>query len=276
MYEGLYGPVPDVRAYWDRLGMDQPASPLTKNDVDRMVFAHQLRIPFENLDVCDLHRAPSLDIRDIYEKIIVGRRGGYCFELNALFEALLRESGVKTMACLGRSLKDCGFVYPLLHRSTIVTLGQRRYLAEVGYGGPSPACAVPLVDGLEFESHGQAFRIELHDSCWWHIVYNGTAANRAAAEERGGAAVPVPAFAVLDAPVALTDFVPLSYYCSTHPDSVFVQQRMVNRRTENGSVSLTADVFTRTASGCKEKKTIASEAEYRALLKEHFDIVLPS
>lgn len=276
MYEGLYGPIPSVRAYWERLGMDQPASPLTKNDLDQMIFAHQLRIPFENLDVCDLHRSPSLDIRDIFEKIIVGERGGYCFELNALFEALLKSCGVETMPCLGRSLKDKGYVYPLLHRSTVVTLGKQRYLAEVGYGGPSPAAAVPLVDGLDFESQGQAFRIELHDSCWWHIVYNGTVAKGATVGECGGRTAPTPVFAILDAPVALTDFVPLSYYCSTHPDSVFVQQRMVNRRTEDGSVSITADAITRTASGCKEKRAIGSEAEYRSLLKEHFGIVLPT
>lgn len=276
MYEGLYGTIPDARAYWDRLGMSRPALPLTKSDVDQMIFAHQLRIPFENLDVCDLHRSPSLDIGDMFEKIIVGTRGGYCFELNALFEALLRESGVETMPCLGRSLKDNGYVYPLLHRSTVVTLGEQRYLAEVGYGGPSPACAVPLVDGLDFASHGQAFRVELHDSCWWHIVYNGAVAKGAAGDERGEGAPSTPVFAVLDAPVALTDFVPLAYYCSTHPDSVFVQQRMVNRRTEDGSVSITGDAFTRTASGCKEKRVIDSEVECRALLKEQFGIVLPS
>ena len=110
MYEELYEDLPDVDRYWERLGLDRPKSPLTKDDLDRIIFAHQCSIPFENLDVCDYHRPISLGIPDLFEKIVAGKRGGYCFELNALFDALLKDAGVETMPCLGRSLKDRGYV----------------------------------------------------------------------------------------------------------------------------------------------------------------------
>ena len=226
--------------------------------------------------MCDFHRPIKLGIPDLFEKIIVGNRGGYCFELNALLDALLQDAGVKTMACLGRSLKDRGYVYPILHRGIIVTLGDGRYIAEVGYGGPTPACATPLVDGAELESCGQVFRVELHDGGWWHVIYRGTAARLAAARERGENVAPTPVFALLDAPAALTDCVPLSYYCSTHPDSVFTQWRMVNRRTEDGNVSITKDQFVRVTPEGKETRTVESEEEFRALLEEYFGIVLPA
>ncbi len=87
---------------------------------------------------------------------------------------------------------------------------------------------------------------------------------------------PTPVFALLDAPAALTDCVPLSYYCSTHPDSVFTQWRMVNRRTEDGNVSITKDQFVRVTPEGKETRTVESEEEFRALLEEHFGIVLPA
>ena len=89
--------------------------------------------------------------------------------------------------------------------------------------------------------------------------------------------LPYPVYAeVLDAPAALTDCVPLSYYCSTHPDSVFTQWRMVNRRTEDGNVSITKDQFVRVTPEGKETRTVESEEEFRALLEEHFGIVLPA
>lgn len=275
MYEELYEDLPDVDRYWERLGLDRPKSPLTKDDLDRIIFAHQCSIPFENLDVCDYHRPISLGIPDLFEKIVAGKRGGYCFELNALFDALLKDAGVETMPCLGRSLKDRGYVYPILHRGIIATLDGRRYIAEVGYGGPTPACAIPLVDGAEFESRGQVFRVELHDSCWWHVIYCGSAAKLAAAKEGGEAVEPTPVFALLDAPAALTDCVPLSYYCSTHPDSVFTQWRMVNRRTEDGNVSITKDRFVRVTAEGKETHIVETDAEFRTLLEAYFDIVLP-
>lgn len=275
MYEELYEKLPDIRKYWDKLGLERPSSPVGKDDLDRMILAHQTRIPFENLDACDYHRPISLGIGDMFQKIIVGKRGGYCFELNALFDALLKDAGVKTTACLGRSLKDLGYVYPIMHRGIIATIDGQRFVAEVGYGGPCPACAIPLVDGAELESCGQVFRVELHDGGWWHIVYCGSAAKIAAARQRGEELAPTPAFAILDAPMALTDFLVLSHYCSTHPDSVFTQERKINRRTEDGNVSITDNVFARVTAEGRETKIVASDDEFRVLLEEHFGIVLP-
>lgn len=275
MYEELYEDLPDAGKYWSKLGIEQPALPLTKNDLDRLILAHQNRIPFENLDACDLRRPISLGIRDIFDKIVLNQRGGYCFELNTLFDALLKHMGVDTMPCLGRSLKDRGYVYPIMHRGIIATIKQRRYIVEVGYGGPAPACAIPLVNGAEIESCGQTFRVELHDERWWHVVYCGSTSKLANAREQGESIPPVPSFAILDAPMALTDFVPLSHYCSTHPDSVFTQWRMVNRRTKDGNVSITKDTFTRVTPCGKETRSIESKEALRTLLWKEFDIVLP-
>lgn len=275
MYEELCEDLPNVQQYWDKLGLTRPTEPLSKDDLDRVICAHQSRIPFENLDACDYRKPISLGISDLFDKIIVGKRGGYCFELNALFDALLRDAGVETMACLGRSLKDRGYVYPILHRGIIATVDRQRYIVEVGYGGSVPACAIPLIDGAEFESRGQVFRIELHDSCWWHIVYCGSAIKIATAAARGEAVVPTPVLAILDAPAALIDFVPLSYYCSTHPDSVFTQIRMINLRTEEGSVSITADQFVQSTCEGKVAKVVESEAEFQSLVRRYFGMVLP-
>ena len=57
---------------------------------------------------------------------------------------------------------------------------------------------------------------------------------------------------------------------------MFTQWRMVNRRTEEGNVSITKDQFVRVTPEGKETRTVASEDEFRALLEEFFGIVLPA
>src|SRR5690554_5564842 len=53
---------------------------------------HLQHIPFENLDV--IRRIPIyLNLTTIYNKIVKNNRGGYCYELNGLFHALLVELG---------------------------------------------------------------------------------------------------------------------------------------------------------------------------------------
>ena len=49
--------------------------------------AHLLNVPFENLDV---HNSIPiiLDIENIYQKVVLQNRGGFCYELNGLFYEL--------------------------------------------------------------------------------------------------------------------------------------------------------------------------------------------
>lgn len=270
MYEELYQPIPDRARYWDRLGMDEPAGPLDAETLDRMIAAHQRAIPFENLDIVDFGRTIDLGMPALFDKMIARRRGGYCFELNALFCMLLAETGFDAASCFARSLKNRGYTQPIAHRGTIVSLDGEKLFCDVGYGGPMPACALPLEDGLRIVSCGQAFRMDRQDGPWWKLTYCGREDAKACGSDAEEAVM-----AFMDLPQDEVDFVPLSHFCSTHPDSVFTQWRNVNRRTENGSVSIVGDVFTKTVHGEKKRVTIESEAQYRTILEKDFGIELP-
>lgn len=277
MFEELYEPLPDRDLYWEKLGIPAPGpdDPRDKELLDRIIYAHQCAIPFENLDIFDRHINPSLGISDIFDKVIRGARGGYCFELNAIFHALLQETGYDVMPCVGRSLKDRGYVYPFTHRGIIATVGGRRMFCDVGYGGPMPPCAVPLVDGCEIAAHGQSFRIERGEGNWWKLFYLGDTDALENARSGGGAErAAVPVTAILDEPMQLTDYVVLSHFCATSPLSVFTQWRMVNRRTADGNVSITADEFTRVSAGGKEVVRIENELQFYQILKDEFGIVI--
>lgn len=271
MFEELYEKLPDHEAYWKRLGIDPPTGPLGKDELDRIVFAHQCAIPFENLDACD-KRAPSLGTRDLFEKIILGRRGGYCFELNALFTKLLAETGFEVYPVFARSLADRGYVYPVQHRGLIALVDGRKLFCDVGYGGPMPACGVPLEDGAEIASCGQVFSVERREGAWWHLFYRGS--SQEAEDARAGKieARKVPVLTFIDTPQIEADFLALSYFSSTHPDSVFTQKHMVNRRTADGSLSINADKFTRTAPSGKEVVSIESDEQLKGILLREFGI----
>ena len=46
--------------------------------------AHLLAVPFENIDI-HTNRKIDLNVDNIYQKIVLNNRGGFCYELNGLF-----------------------------------------------------------------------------------------------------------------------------------------------------------------------------------------------
>jgi N-hydroxyarylamine O-acetyltransferase len=75
-------------------------------------------------------------------------------------------------------------------------------------------------------------------------------------------------------PHTLADFAPGCVYQQTSPDSIFTQKRVVTLPTPEGRLTLRDDRLIITRDGQKEEQPIADEAEYRRLLKTHFDIQL--
>ena len=75
----------DQQAWLDRIGYSGSLSP-TLEALSKLIFAHAHAISFETLDIM-LGRPPKLDFTSLQNKMIAGRRGGYCFEQNMLFRA---------------------------------------------------------------------------------------------------------------------------------------------------------------------------------------------
>src|SRR5881227_3604080 len=81
----------DVTAYLDRIGYRGARTP-TADTLRAVQLAHLQTIPFKNLDI-HLRRSIRLDLERLFQKLVVQRRGGLCYELNGLFAALLRVLG---------------------------------------------------------------------------------------------------------------------------------------------------------------------------------------
>lgn len=262
MFEELYAPLPDAAAYLERINATHSDCSLA--DLDQLILAHQLSVPFEDLDSNYYKKAVSCSIEDLYQKIVVNRRGGYCFEQNALFVSLLQALGYKAFSGQAKVIrgKDINTPILILHRVNFVEFEDGLYFCDVGYGGPMPSFAIRVEDGSSRTCNGETFHIRKVDGPWW-IISRTTS---------DGTIEDVLMFDT--APTENCDFFVLSHYASTSPLSVFVQLRLVNLRLENGSVSITNDSFTRTENGKTSSCTIESDEQLKALLKEHFNICL--
>ena len=260
MSEELYEPIPNIDAYLERIGIEESRGP-SREFLDELIFAHQCSVPFDNLDICERGIVPSLGIGDLFDKMVTRKRGGYCFEMNALFGALLKALGFDVRPCMARVLLR-PIPYPLIsHRANIVSIDGKRYLADVGFGGPQPTFAPLIEDGAARTERGHEFIMHRDGHSWWNVGYKGSAE-----EERI-------VLRICMLSVGEEDFVPLSFFQAVNPQSVFKLNRMVNITTEEGAINLRNNTYTVFSHGEKTVIEIPDEAEITLLLREKYGIV---
>lgn len=81
----------NIPAYLNRLHYSLPVKPDAET-LRGLQIAHMMIIPFENLDI-GLKRPIKLGKVALWNKIIIQKRGGFCYELNGLFAWLLTQIG---------------------------------------------------------------------------------------------------------------------------------------------------------------------------------------
>ena len=140
-------------AYLARIGIGERPSLLADHDtaelevaaVDSLACAQHRAIPFENLDI---HRGLVVDVSPgaIVDKLITGRRGGICYELNGVLLLALRELGVQAQPIGAQVRTEAGLGLPLGHMAIVVGSGSARHLVDVGFGGEMVTARVDLDD----------------------------------------------------------------------------------------------------------------------------------
>jgi len=117
-----------IQAYLDRIDYRGPLEP-TAETLQALQVAHLLAVPVENLNI-GMGWPIVLDQEALFEKIVVRRRGGFCYELNGLFAALLRALGFEvTMLSAGVARAAGGFGPEFDHLTLLV-----RGMGDGGWG----------------------------------------------------------------------------------------------------------------------------------------------
>jgi N-hydroxyarylamine O-acetyltransferase len=156
----------DLERYLQRIGVSSKPQP-TLGFLSEMARAQLTAIPFENLDPLAGERV-ALDPESLWRKLVLSGRGGYCFELNLLFDAAMRAVGFEPRQLFGRVIMGRPERGPRGHLLFSVKLDGQAYLADVGFGGPGIIEPIPLQTGVVFEQDG--FRFQLVESEWGEYV----------------------------------------------------------------------------------------------------------
>jgi N-hydroxyarylamine O-acetyltransferase len=224
-------------------------------------------VPFENLDI-HLGRPIVLDEQRLFEKIVTQRRGGFCYELNGLFAALLRALGFHVTYLSARDAHaDGGYGPEFDHLALLVPAPQAidgppiDWLVDVGWG--DTFCVPLCIDERALQFDGQRhYRLEplADDLLVWQQHHDGTC-------ERN--------YRVSLVPRQYTDFAAMCHYHQTSPDSLFTRQRLCTLATPTGRVTLTGSHLIVSHGMDRQERPIVDEAETFSLLKQYFGISPP-
>jgi len=124
--------------------------------------AYRRAVPFENMDVL-IGQPISCDLAYIAHKILDGRRGGWCFEVNLLLADLLRSSGFDVTLSLARVGYRRPGLGPLSHLVLVVRSEERNWLVDAGFGGPGALTPLVLNPGEVEDVWGCQWRIDVQE-----------------------------------------------------------------------------------------------------------------
>jgi N-hydroxyarylamine O-acetyltransferase len=253
----------DLALYLQRLGFDTPPAP-TLETVRQLQLRHTGVFPFENLTT--LSGEPVLiDLPSIEKKVLHAGRGGYCYELNHLYLALLQALGFDARGISGRVVmgQPEGAWPARTHRLSLVSLDGVRYISDVGFGGMVPTAPLLLDSTDEQLTPHESYRIEQHADGY-------TLRARVAGEWR--------AMYIFDLQRQEdVDYTVGNWYVSTHPESPFARQLMVARTGEGWRRTLNNGSFAIHRMGRdSERRQVADVQELIGVLESEFDIRVPA
>jgi N-hydroxyarylamine O-acetyltransferase len=247
----------DVNAYLKRINYDG-ALAVSADTLRRLQVAHLFAVPFENLSI---HAGEPIVLDDeaLFTKIVERRRGGFCYEANGLFAALLRALGFDVTMLSAEVARGNGeFSPPFDHMGLMVQLEQR-WLIDVGFGD---SFLEPLQLDLTTEQiqgdhafritpDGEYFVLLRRDADEWNQQYRFTLT-----------------------PHEYADYAEMCRFHQTSPQSHFTQNRICSLATPAGRVTLSGSRLIVSAKDGRQERTLDSPEEYAETLRDQFGIRL--
>jgi N-hydroxyarylamine O-acetyltransferase len=250
----------DQRAWLKRIGYSGPTEP-TLETLNRLILAHSHSISYETLDIM-LGRPPKLDLASLQSKMINNKRGGYCFEQNMLFRAGLRSLGYRITSLQGRVVRglEIDAQRPAIHMLLQVELPEGTYLADVGFGNLAPTSALLLAPQIEQETPHELMRF---------IDVGGELTLQARLKHGWEHIYRVIPYARYDGEYEITN-----WYTGTHPETPYQGNIIVAKPGPNRTriTMYNARVTVRDADGGAEKRWLATDSEFRDVLRGEFGL----
>lgn len=247
-----------VTSYLARLKLEGPIT--ADSAALRVLHKHHLgHIPFENLDVISGRRL-QLEPDQLWEKIVVSRRGGICYELNGLFLHLLRLLGFQA-AYLAARVEENGSQFD--HVLLLVQAEDGEWLADVGFGDHFLEPIRWDVGAVQQDPNGY-FRITAAEEGNYLLEKSS---------QREGPFKVEYTFSLQAR--TMEDFRERCEYYETSPDSLFRRGRICSLERESSRISLTANKLILTENGVRTEISISGEEEFLGILQQRFGFAVP-
>jgi N-hydroxyarylamine O-acetyltransferase len=256
----------DVQAYLRRIDY-QGALALDIDLLRSLHRAHLFTVPFENLDI-HLGREIVCDESRILHKVVNEKRGGFCYELNGAFAALLRALGFRVTLLSCRVARRDGSYGPEFDHLTLRVDLEEPWLADVGFGD----CFLEpmrLQSRLEHEQSGRVYRVTSHMTS--PASTDAVFGLEVMAEGRWKTE-----YAFTLQPRELSDFAAMCHYHQTSSESHFTRQRICSLATPEGRITLSDEKLIETRGLSRQETSLSEDHEWQAKLRELFGVVLPA
>ena len=249
----------NINAYLERINYHDSRA-ATAETLRKLQLAHLRTVPFENLSI-HAQQPIVLDDDALFIKIVERRRGGFCYEANGLFAALLRALHFDVFMLSAEVANTAGvFSPPFDHMALMVSLEQR-WLVDVGFG---ESFREPLLldEAREQVQGNRVYRVfsegdyfilmQRDNGSEWRAQYRFTLQ-----------------------PHEYADYAERCRYHQTSPESHFTRSRICSRATEEGRLTLSeTHLITTSETGGRQERPLTSQEEYASLLREQFGVVM--
>ncbi len=219
--------------------------------------SHLLTVPFENLDI-HWRQPIVLDTEKFYVKVVGKKRGGFCYELNGLFNKLLRDLGFLTRIISARVFNGTEHGPEFDHAAIIVTIGEDEYLADVGFGAFTAEPLRFVFDEKQNDANGD-FVIRMFDHEYIEVAKHDGGDWRSE-------------YIFKDVTRELHEFADMCDFQQHSPDSHFRKGKLCSIMTETGRKTLTDKSLIVTENGEKNETPVTSDTEFYSLLLSEFAI----
>lgn len=247
----------DKTSYLRRIGIEVNSLEPTLPNLKFLQKQHLLNIPFENLDI-HWKRSILLNNKNFFKKIIGEKRGGFCYELNGLFNELLKELGYKTKIISARVASGKDFSAEYDHLAILTEIDGENFLVDVGFGDFTAEPLQFILDKEQKDATG-IFMIRKYDDEYFEVVKKD-------ADVWNSEYI----FKTLER--NLSEFAKMCEFHQTSPESHFTKGKVCSLMTNNGRKTLTDKKFIETKNGVKSETEITSEAEFNQILENEFQI----
>jgi len=224
--------------------------------------AHTTAIPFENLDIA-LGRGIRIDLESVQAKLVRARRGGYCFEQNALLAAVLEQIGFPVTRLSARVRLGAPAANPRTHMLLKVEADGVSWICDVGFGGLGLLEPIPLAEGIDHQQGAWRYRLKREGADLWVL-------------QCPQHPIALDQYEFDLAPHLPVDYEPANFFTSAHPESRFVLSVTAQRSGREVRHVLRNHELTTFCGGDSTTEQIETNARLLEVLREPFGIDLPA